>query len=91
MIDAAGAIYVIGGEGGNDSIFYNDVWVSTDGGARPDSVRGVHLVGTQRVRRGTQGVLRGSLGYPRGLHQADPPKHAFRTIARVAFPRSQDM
>ncbi len=35
MIDAAGAIYVIGGEGG--STVFNDVWVSTDGGARPDS------------------------------------------------------
>ncbi len=32
VIDAAGAIYVIGG--GHDS----DVWASTDGGARPDSV-----------------------------------------------------
>ena len=35
MIDAAGAIYVIGGEGG--STVFNDVLVSTDGGARPDS------------------------------------------------------
>ena len=34
VIDAAGAIYVIGGEGGT---VFNDVWVSTDGGARPDS------------------------------------------------------
>ncbi len=32
VVDAAGAIYVIGGFGGiND---YQDVWVSTDGGAR---------------------------------------------------------
>ncbi len=40
MIDAAGAIYVLGGEdcGATD---YNDVWVSTNGGARPDSVGGV--------------------------------------------------
>jgi hypothetical protein len=30
VIDAAGAIYVIGG----DSNFLNDVWASTDGGAR---------------------------------------------------------
>jgi hypothetical protein len=39
VIDAAGAIYVLGGEtiGGN---FHNDVWVSTDGGAWPDLRRG---------------------------------------------------
>ncbi len=37
MIDAAGAIYVIGGVSGTDyDTDYNDVWVSTDGGARPD-------------------------------------------------------
>ncbi len=40
MIDAAGAIYVIGGNSG-DGTRYNDVWASTDGGARPDSVGGV--------------------------------------------------
>ncbi len=40
VIDATGAIYVIGGQGGRDgSTFYQDVWVSTDGGARPDSRR----------------------------------------------------
>ena len=43
VIDAAGAIYVIGGHG--SSTYYNDVWISTDGGARPAS------------RRGTRGVL----------------------------------
>jgi hypothetical protein len=32
VIDAAGAIYVIGGA--DDNTFYQDVWVSTDGGAR---------------------------------------------------------
>ena len=36
VIDAAGAIYVIGGVGTGDTVF-QDVWVSTDGGARPDS------------------------------------------------------
>ncbi len=36
VIDAvSGAIYVIGGYGGAIGSF-NDVWVSTDGGARPD-------------------------------------------------------
>jgi hypothetical protein len=31
VVDAAGAIYVIGGFGGT---YLNDVWSSTDGGAR---------------------------------------------------------
>ncbi len=40
MVDAAGAIYVLGGyshaahNDGTDNIVYQDVWVSTDGGAR---------------------------------------------------------
>jgi hypothetical protein len=38
VIDAAGAIYVIGGSGIGG--IYRDVWVGTDGGARPDSVGG---------------------------------------------------
>ena len=35
VINATGAIYVIGGRDGSDrdDTFYNDVWVSTDGGA----------------------------------------------------------
>ncbi len=32
VVDAAGAIYVIGGYG--DDTVYHDVWASTDGGAR---------------------------------------------------------
>jgi hypothetical protein len=39
VIDAAGAIYVIGGVG---STRYNDVWVSADGGA--DRTRGDKLL-----------------------------------------------
>jgi hypothetical protein len=35
VVDAAGAIYVLGGSG--SSGYYKDVWVSIDGGARPDS------------------------------------------------------
>jgi hypothetical protein len=46
VVDAAGAIYVIGGW--NGGTFYADVWASTDGGARPDSVKG-----------GGRGVLKG--------------------------------
>ena len=40
MVDAAGAIYVIGGSyylgGLGVGTVFHDVWVSTDGGARPD-------------------------------------------------------
>ena len=43
MIDAAGAIYVIGGIGRDypDYTYYRDVWASTDGGAQPDAVNGM--------------------------------------------------
>ncbi len=45
VVDAAGAIYVIGGHttlvyGGGTGYFNADVWVSTDGGVLPDSVGG---------------------------------------------------
>ncbi len=33
VIDAAGAIYVLGGYGGGSTTLYDDVWVTTDGGA----------------------------------------------------------
>ncbi len=54
VVDAvSGAIYVIGGSGGTD---FNDVWASTDGGARAGhgrgGGRGVHWVGTTGVLRG---------------------------------------
>jgi hypothetical protein len=45
VIDAAGAIYVIGGYGGGT--YYNDVFVSTDGGAWADSVQEGWSVGTR--------------------------------------------
>ncbi len=51
VIDAAGAIYVLGGWYG--STYFNDVWASTDGGARPDSRRG-WSGGTGWVLRGTR-------------------------------------
>ncbi len=38
VVDAAGAIYVIGGVGRTGHL--QDVWASTDGGALPDSVGG---------------------------------------------------
>ena len=54
VVDAvSGAIYVIGGYGGTD---YNDVWASTDGGARAGLGRGVHWVGTTGVLTGTKGT-----------------------------------
>jgi hypothetical protein len=55
VIDAAGAIYVIGGYG---TTHFKDVWVSTDGGADQTREGGTRLVlaGTLRA---TQGVLRG--------------------------------
>ncbi len=43
VIDAAGAIYVIGGIGRDypDYTYYRDVWASTDGGAQPGAVNGM--------------------------------------------------
>ena len=50
VVDAAGAIYVIGGFGGT---YYNDVWASTDGGARAGLGRGEAVGGyTGWVLRG---------------------------------------
>ena len=60
VIDAAGAIYVIGGFDG--STRFRDVWASTDGGARPDSVGGGRVgycVGRAGVLKRAQGVLQG--------------------------------
>ncbi len=55
VIDAIGAIYVIGGVDGFGA-YFQDVWVSTNGGARSDSVGGVGGC--------TKGVIRGVLrGY----------------------------
>ncbi len=69
MIDAAGAIYVIGGVGGTGAV-YNDVWVSTDGGARAGLRRGVLEAGTTGVlpgySRGARGVLWGLKWYLQG-------------------------
>ena len=63
VIDAvSGAIYVIGGR--NDTTYFNDVFVSTDGGALPDSRRGWSGgLGVHRVLAGYLGVPRGFVGY----------------------------
>jgi hypothetical protein len=62
VIDAAGAIYVIGGQSWN-GIPLQDVWVSTDRGARPASVGEVVGGYTKGVQRW---VLRRYSGAPRG-------------------------
>jgi hypothetical protein len=54
VVDATGAIYVIGGVGGGTT-YFNDVWVSTDGGARPDSVQGMVGGYSRGYSRGTKG------------------------------------
>ena len=68
MVGAAGAIYVLGG---NDGTYYQDVWVSTDGGARAGLGRGGDRgvlegvlawgtqVGCEGILRSTKGVLCG--------------------------------
>ncbi len=68
VVAAAGAIYVIGGRGGTAPYYLNDVWVSTDGGAPPDSVGGAGGRADQvkHTTGGTSGVLRGTTGYQRG-------------------------
>ncbi len=65
MVDAAGAIYVIGGDGGNSNgtfTGFQDVWASTDGGARAGRGRGWsggYSVGTHES---TTGMLQGYYG-----------------------------
>ncbi len=63
VIDAAGAIYVIGGYSGGGT--YRDVWASTDGGA--DRTRAGWLGGRERVLKGTTGVRRCTIGVLRVL------------------------
>ncbi len=66
MIDAAGAIYVIGGyliNGDNTYTLYHDVWASTDGGARLDYLKGGVRGGGGGgwgTRWGTWAILRGT-------------------------------
>ncbi len=65
VITAAGAIYVIGGNGGGPFFRYlQDVWVSTDGGAQPGLFQGGGIRG---LLRGYSGVLRRVLEVFRGV------------------------
>jgi hypothetical protein len=63
VVDAAGAIYVIGGEG---TTYFADVWASTDGGVRPglgpSGGSGGTRVGYSRGTHGYSRVLRGTKG-----------------------------
>ncbi len=70
VVDAAGAIYVIGGEGGFDGTDnYADVWASTDGGADPTrawwsgGTRGGYYRGYAKVVRDTMWVPWVTIGY----------------------------
>jgi hypothetical protein len=68
VVDAAGAIYVIGGNTGygtEGTYYLNDVWASTDGGARPDQVGGDGRGYTGWV---LHGYFRGTTGY-HGYHR----------------------
>ncbi len=60
MVDAAGAIYVIGGSVDGTTTFYADVWASTDGGALPDGVQGGR--GVLGGYSGVLGALRSTKG-----------------------------
>ena len=57
VVDAAGALYVIGGYDG--FTYFDDVWVSTDGGARAGLRREGTRGGTGWVLRDTAGELEG--------------------------------
>ncbi len=70
MIDATGAIYVIGGSNYEGSTtgttIYHEVWASTDGGARAGLRQRGYWVGTCGGTKGAPwGVLRGSMGVVR--------------------------
>ncbi len=80
VIDASGAIYVIGGVTGSTGYYYPDVWVSTDGGADRTPAGGGrgYCGGYSGGTRGFKGVLsgrryfgvlEGKQGYPRGVEQ----------------------
>ncbi len=77
VVDAAGAIYVIGGRSPSSTrndVFYKDVWASTDGGARPDSVQAGGRAGTRGGTTGGREYSRGSLGTPTGFAPGRPTR-----------------
>jgi hypothetical protein len=58
VVDAAGAIYVIGGFGGGEA-YFNDVYASTDGGASPDAVGGWSVGYSRGYSTGYSGGTKG--------------------------------
>jgi hypothetical protein len=70
VIDAAGAIYVLGGDDRRGTGYLNDVWVSANGGAdRTRDCSGRDWVvlrgyATTKVNGGTRGVMAGYKGVP---------------------------
>ncbi len=67
VVDAAGAIYVIGGDSQAHGFSpVSDVWASTDGGADRTRSRGAVGEGTKGVLRGSIGVLRSTRGLLQG-------------------------
>ncbi len=72
MIDAAGAIYVIGGTtyDGNTFTFYHDVWKSTDGGVHwtcTGRSGGTGLVGSTGVLGCTRWLSKGTRNDTQGV------------------------
>ena len=63
MVDAAGAIYVIGGRSSTGTDYFHDVWASTDGGARAGLGPGGMVGGRSGVLKGYLGELGGITGY----------------------------
>ncbi len=98
MIDAAGAIYVIGGFISTYA-HLQDVWVSSDGGARPDSVWGYsrgytgwyaggYSGGTRGYHGSTKGVRRGSIGVLRSTRGVLQGTRGYLRQARLSTTRS---
>ncbi len=89
VFNAAGDIYIIGGYGAGTT-YFDDVWLSTDGGA--DRTRGALPGGTWRLlggyyrvvrgySRGTQLVLRDLRGTPGVLGWYYAMLHALETLS----------
>ncbi len=75
VIDAAGAIYVLGGNDG--TVLYNDVWVSTNGGT-DETLR---VLEYSRHSRGTQGVHKGTSAS--GVMGPSVPKGALEVLEDI--------
>ena len=69
VVDAAGAIYVLGGYSGN---YLNDVWVGTDRGARAGLSQGYCAVlgFSSRTFEGAGGAIGCTHGIPAGTQEA---------------------